>query len=120
VKNHEATINSTREPAALRQLIREDRHDGNTSGLAPGCVQCNVAGLPAEHAADFLRFCQLNCGDRFEFVADKNCWAGPYPPTPQSTHWPHKRPTGRRRPARRVGAGEPGEYRHAPRLPLRG
>ncbi|MDZ7782199.1 MAG: putative hydro-lyase [Halioglobus sp.] len=60
MNKHEATINGTREPAALRGLIREGRHDGNTSGLAPGYVQCNLVVLPAEHATDFLRFCQLN------------------------------------------------------------
>lgn len=60
MNNHEATISGTREPAALRRLIREGRHEGNTSGLAPGYVQCNLVVLPAEYANDFLRFCQLN------------------------------------------------------------
>jgi len=60
VNNHEATISGTREPAALRRLIREGRHNGNTSGFAPGYVQCNLVVLPAEYANDFLRFCQLN------------------------------------------------------------
>jgi uncharacterized protein YcsI (UPF0317 family) len=47
-------------PAALRQAIRRGAHTGNTSGLAPGYVQCNVVILPADYAADFNRFCQLN------------------------------------------------------------
>ena len=47
-------------PATLRQRIREGAHSGNTSGLAPGYVQCNIVILPAEWANDFLRFCQLN------------------------------------------------------------
>ncbi|GAB3278149.1 putative hydro-lyase [Parahaliea aestuarii] len=47
-------------PAALRQRIREGHHRGNTSGYAQGFVQCNLAILPADWAADFLRFCQLN------------------------------------------------------------
>ena len=47
-------------PATLRQRIREGAHSGNTSGLAPGYVQCNIVILPADWANDFLRFCQLN------------------------------------------------------------
>jgi uncharacterized protein YcsI (UPF0317 family) len=47
-------------PHDLRHKIRAGAHTGNTSGLAPGFVQCNVVILPAEVAHDFLRFCQLN------------------------------------------------------------
>lgn len=47
-------------PAALRDRIRAGEHTGNTSGLAPGHVQCNVVILPAAAAADFLHFCQAN------------------------------------------------------------
>ena len=47
-------------PGALRALVRAGRHTGNTSGLAPGYVQCNIVILPAEWASDFLRFCQSN------------------------------------------------------------
>jgi uncharacterized protein YcsI (UPF0317 family) len=47
-------------PAALRQRIRSGDFTGNTSGFAPGFVQCNIVILPADWAADFLRFCQLN------------------------------------------------------------
>lgn len=47
-------------PAATRALIRAGQHRGNTSGLCPGFVQCNVVILPADWAAEFLRFCQLN------------------------------------------------------------
>ena len=47
-------------PAALRRRIRDGEHTGNTSGLAPGHVQCNIVILPADWAGDFLRFCQLN------------------------------------------------------------
>jgi uncharacterized protein YcsI (UPF0317 family) len=47
-------------PAELRQRIRTDSHPGNTSGLAAGFVQCNIVILPADWAADFLKFCQLN------------------------------------------------------------
>ena len=47
-------------PARLRQRIRDGQHSGNTSGLAQGYVQCNLAILPSEWANDFLRFCQLN------------------------------------------------------------
>tara|TARA_R110002110_G_scaffold406421_1_gene626443 strand:+ start:271925 stop:272704 length:780 start_codon:yes stop_codon:yes gene_type:complete len=45
---------------ALRQAIRNGEHRGNTSGYAPGFVQCNIVILPAGSAHDFLRFCQLN------------------------------------------------------------
>jgi uncharacterized protein YcsI (UPF0317 family) len=45
---------------AARLAIREGRHSGPTSGLAPGYVQGNLAILPQAVAGDFLRFCQLN------------------------------------------------------------
>jgi uncharacterized protein YcsI (UPF0317 family) len=48
------------EALAVRQRIRRGEITGHTSGLAPGCVQGNVAILPQALAADFLRFCQLN------------------------------------------------------------
>lgn len=47
-------------PTALREAVRSGAHTGNTSGYAPGFVQCNIVILPADWAADFLRFCQLN------------------------------------------------------------
>jgi len=43
-----------------RLAIRADKHRGPTSGLAPGFVQGNLAILPQQLAADFLRFCHLN------------------------------------------------------------
>src|SRR5215831_15229873 len=43
-----------------RTAIRSGGYRGPTSGLAPGYVQGNLAILPRELAADFLRFCQLN------------------------------------------------------------
>ena len=51
---------ATMSPQALRDNIRRAEHTGNTSGYAPGHVQCNIVILPAEQANDFLRFCQLN------------------------------------------------------------
>ncbi len=36
------------------------RHHRHTAGLAPGRVQGNLAILPKDLAADFLRFCTLN------------------------------------------------------------
>jgi uncharacterized protein YcsI (UPF0317 family) len=45
---------------AARLVIRAARHDGPTAGLAPGHVQGNLAILPRDLAADFLRFCHLN------------------------------------------------------------
>ncbi len=53
-------MNDTNNPSALRERIRSGEHRGNTSGLAPGYVQCNIVILPREWANDFLRFCQLN------------------------------------------------------------
>ncbi len=53
-------MNSALSPLALRQKARTREHTGNTSGLAPGFVQCNIVILSADWANDFLRFCQLN------------------------------------------------------------
>lgn len=53
-------MDTTLSPAALRQAIRSGEFTGNTSGFAPGFVQCNLTILPAEWANDFLRFCQGN------------------------------------------------------------
>ena len=53
-------MSSTPSPQALRASIRSGEHGGNTSGYAPGFVQCNIVILPADWANDFLRFCQLN------------------------------------------------------------
>ena len=53
-------MNTQLSPAALRQAIRAGSYKDNTSGLAAGHVQCNIVILPADWAADFLRFCQLN------------------------------------------------------------
>jgi uncharacterized protein YcsI (UPF0317 family) len=48
------------EPAALRAAIRSGHFNAHTAGQCPGYAQANLAVLPKEHAADFLRFCQLN------------------------------------------------------------
>ncbi|MAT93017.1 MAG: hypothetical protein CME59_10495 [Halioglobus sp.] len=53
-------MGTTLDAAALRRRIRAGEHNGNTSGLAPGYVQCNLVILSGRYAADFLRFCQLN------------------------------------------------------------
>jgi uncharacterized protein YcsI (UPF0317 family) len=53
-------MSSTLSPRELRRKIRAGEHIGNTSGSAPGFVQCNIVILPASNAHDFLRFCQLN------------------------------------------------------------
>ena len=47
-------------PAKVRQAARTGCLTGQTSGLAPGFVQANLAILPGDLAADFLRFCQRN------------------------------------------------------------
>ena len=48
------------EPAALRAAIRAGKFTAHTAGQCPGYAQANLAVLPLEYAADFLRFCQLN------------------------------------------------------------
>jgi len=48
------------EPAALRAAIRSGKFSAHTSGQCPGYAQANLAVLPKDFAADFLRFCQLN------------------------------------------------------------
>ena len=47
-------------PSDLRAACRSGDFSGNTSGLAPGYVQCNIVILPAAWASDFMRFCQAN------------------------------------------------------------
>lgn len=47
-------------PSQLRARIRSGEHRGHTSGYCSGFVQANVAILPKDWAAEFLRFCQLN------------------------------------------------------------
>lgn len=53
-------MSSTLSPRELRLKIRAGEYRGNTSGCAPGFVQCNLVILPAEYARDFLLFCQRN------------------------------------------------------------
>lgn len=47
-------------PYQLRQQIRTGLFNGQTSGLVPGYVQCNMAIMPQSWAAEFLLFCQRN------------------------------------------------------------
>jgi uncharacterized protein YcsI (UPF0317 family) len=51
---------ATADGRAARIAIRQGKHHGPTSGLAPGYVQGNLAILPRDVAGDFLQFCQLN------------------------------------------------------------
>ena len=46
--------------ADVRASIRSGAYSGQTSGLARGKLQCNLAILPERYALDFLRFCQRN------------------------------------------------------------
>ncbi len=46
--------------ADVRTAIRSGAYAGQTSGLAAGRLQCNLAILPERFALDFLRFCQRN------------------------------------------------------------
>src|SRR5947207_10318136 len=45
---------------AARLACRRGTLRGTTAGVAPGYVQGNLAILPRDLAADFLRFCQAN------------------------------------------------------------
>lgn len=47
-------------PYQLRLQIRAGQFNRQTSGLAQGYVQCNMAILPQSWAAEFLLFCQRN------------------------------------------------------------
>lgn len=47
-------------PHSIRQQIRIGEFQQNTSGYAPGYVQCNLVILPKKYADDFHEFCQLN------------------------------------------------------------
>lgn len=47
-------------PYEIRQIIREGKHTGPTSGLAPGYIQTNLVILPSMFAKDFQIFCQKN------------------------------------------------------------
>jgi len=47
-------------PRQIRKLIREGKWDRDTSGLAPGYAQANLAIIPQDLAFDFLLFCQRN------------------------------------------------------------
>ena len=48
------------DPREARHAIRRGAFTGQTSGVAPGCVQANLAILPKDYALDFLTFCQRN------------------------------------------------------------
>lgn len=56
------TPSSSRSASAqqVRAQARAGTLSGHTAGLAPDLVQGNLMILPAEHAADFLLFCQRN------------------------------------------------------------
>jgi uncharacterized protein YcsI (UPF0317 family) len=55
-----ATTTRVGTPAELRTEIAAGRWDGNLAGIPAGYTQSSVVILPQAHAADFLRFCQLN------------------------------------------------------------
>jgi len=48
------------DPRAVRLACRSGAITGPTAGMAPGYVQANLAVLPADLAAEFLRFCHAN------------------------------------------------------------
>ncbi|WP_160350843.1 putative hydro-lyase [Bordetella sp. 15P40C-2] len=47
-------------PGGVRDQARRGLFNGNTSGMAPGFGQGNLAILPKSWAEDFYRFCQAN------------------------------------------------------------
>lgn len=47
-------------PSTVRQLIREGKISGQTSGMCDGYAQANLMILPKENAYDFLLFTQRN------------------------------------------------------------
>lgn len=47
-------------PQQVRAAIRSGSYAGDTSGLADGFLQGNLAIMPEAYATDFLRFCQRN------------------------------------------------------------
>lgn len=47
-------------PLEMRNIIRKNGHQSNTSGICGGYVQANVVILPAEYAAEFRTFAKLN------------------------------------------------------------
>ena len=53
-------MNAEATPQALRERIRAGEFADNTSGLAPGFVQCNIVILPADAAGEFAGFCAAN------------------------------------------------------------
>jgi uncharacterized protein YcsI (UPF0317 family) len=55
-----ATTREISPALATRLKCRSGAITGSTAGLAPGYVQGNLAILPKDLAADFLRFCQAN------------------------------------------------------------
>jgi uncharacterized protein YcsI (UPF0317 family) len=57
---HQSVAAELRSSEEARLACRRGEFTGSTAGLAPGHVQCNLAILTQDLAADFLRFCQLN------------------------------------------------------------
>ncbi|MCU5745374.1 putative hydro-lyase [Staphylococcus sp. SQ8-PEA] len=51
---------SSAKPDKIRELIRNEKLFGHTSGMAKGYVQANVVILPEKYAFDFLKFCFRN------------------------------------------------------------
>ncbi len=51
---------STMSGRQIRELCRTGSFDRSTAGVAAGYVQANLVILPANQAADFKRFCELN------------------------------------------------------------
>ena len=51
---------NTADPGEVRRRIRTGQYRGHTGALAKGFVQANLAILPQDYAAEFLRFCQRN------------------------------------------------------------
>ena len=48
------------DPAEARKIIRADKYDKQTAGIAGKYVQGNICILPSKYALDFAAFCQKN------------------------------------------------------------
>jgi len=48
------------DPVEARKIIRADKYDKQTAGIAGKYVQGNLCILPSKYAIDFAAFCQKN------------------------------------------------------------
>jgi len=56
----QASLDGSTPPAMVRDAIRNRKWTSVTAGLSDGYAQANLAVVPSEFAADFMRFCMMN------------------------------------------------------------